>query len=91
MLTAPIIPPHELKRLQDLTERVIGELPFSVMEVSCQDGNFIFLLEHVTDGIWSFPLPLQIMDLTNGVLRLLIDQEIIHILDILWGRVDLDN
>ena len=86
-----IISSDEMNRLQRLTERAIGELPFRVVEIAYQDRLFIVALEHVTDGICCFTLPSQIVDLTNSVVRLLINQEIEHILDLLWDRVELDD
>ena len=80
-----------MKRLRNLATGAIGELPFRLVEVAQQDRLIIFTLEHVTDGVWGFTLPIKIVDLTNSVIRLLMNQEIDRTLDILWERVELDD
>ena len=75
-----------LEYLADLTEAAIGELPFQIIEIVQVGTDYRFALEHVTDGEVAFSLPIQVIYLHDNVVQILLEQEIDHILDCLWGR-----
>ena len=72
--------------LSDLAEAAIGELPFQIVDIVQMKTDFRFTLEHVTDGEVAFTLPIQVIYLQDGVVQIMIEKEIEHILDVLWGR-----
>ena len=75
-----------LEHLTDLTEAAIGELPFQIVDIIQIKTDFRFTLEHVTDGEVEFNLPVQVIYLHDGVVQIMMDREIEHILDMMWGR-----
>ena len=76
---------HVLEYLTDLTEAAIGELPFQIIDIFQVGTDYQFTLEHVTDGEVSFALPIQVIYLHDSEVQILLEQEIEHILDCLWG------
>ena len=74
--------------LEDLIQVAIGELPFQMIDIVQVGTDFRFTLEHVTDGEVGFTLPIQVIYLHDRVVRILMEREIEHILDRLWGRLE---
>ena len=77
-----------LEYLTDLTEAAIGELPFQVVDIVQVGTDFRFSLEHVMDGEVAFTLPIQVIYLYDGVVQILLEQEIEYLLDRMWGRLE---
>ena len=77
----------DIERLHDLAEEVIGELPIAVLEVSLVKHEFLFALEHITDGECWLTLPALVTEMPDEAVRTLLEHEVEILLDMLWGRL----
>lgn len=79
---------EHLERLVDLAWEAIDELPFDVRNVIQRGDAVFFKLEHVTDGFYWFRIPVVAVQLSDVTVLRMMDEQIEHILDVLWDRVE---